>query len=249
MDDSICEISAIEGSIVDYSFQEKDPSSPKPSTSTPSKPAANKSPSRKKMPKSTLSQQSSPKPSTSTPSKPAANKSSPKPSTSIASKHQTGKALPSNKKQQSSAKVLCGECGILIHCRSIKKHNDSMHFKKTMKCSECKKEYRSNSDLKAHLKAAHGIQNKHQCNVCSAKYVHKRNLLQHMKKHSVNISETSAKSNVCHCGKQFARKCHLIDHKHVHTFENKFICEKCDKSYKFRTGLLKHTKKQHHNQS
>jgi uncharacterized Zn-finger protein len=54
------------------------------------------------------------------------------------------------------------------------------------------------------------------------------------------------KENICFCGTKFKTKKYLSEHqKYVHSYLKKFYCAPCQKSYKYKRGLVRHLKTSH----
>ncbi|XP_055611729.1 zinc finger protein 558-like [Uranotaenia lowii] len=104
-------------------------------------------------------------------------------------------------------------------------HEDSVENKPTetesFSCSECHKCFSTKDKLK-----------RHRCH-----------------KHSIIISETSAKHQCDICNKLFLFKFELIMHQRKHTDERNFECQHCDKKFIFKSHLDGHTAMHHMGQS
>ncbi|XP_050293135.1 gastrula zinc finger protein XlCGF17.1-like [Anthonomus grandis grandis] len=108
--------------------------------------------------------------------------------------------------------------------------------KKTMSCSSCDKSFKSNYDLKVHLRL-HTGEKPFTCSTCDKSFADNRVLKKHKKIHTDN------KPHECPiCNKKFLHLFSLKTHKRVHSGETPYICDKCGKPFKTSGELTIHNR-------
>jgi len=116
-------------------------------------------------------------------------------------------------------KELCPECGSNVP--NVKFHIEVNHKIDIQKCPHCDRELMNISKLKAHIKMHH---EKTPCVHCG-KLVAVALMTRHIQgQHTLN-DDKKYKCDVC--GKGFAQKQHLSDHKNIHTGEKPYKCKFC----------------------
>ena len=118
---------------------------------------------------------------------------------------------------------LCPECG--FNSQNLKRHLAVLHSREKQMCLQCKKEYPSIISLKTHIDTVH---KKLPCELCGY-LVGKNKMKRHVQsKHTPN----DLKKFKCDlCGKGFAVKDNLKDHKNIHTGVKPYKCMYCPLSF------------------
>ena len=123
----------------------------------------------------------------------------------------------------------------------IRKHMLNVHGAKYMyECNVCDKEFEALYELNAHKKSH---TQSFQCTICGKVFAHKRNYIQHMKRHSGTPTYKCDE-----CGEMFVTndaKCKHVKNKH--SMEKKFHCDICGKSFKS-SEVFKHHQEIHENE-
>lgn len=133
--------------------------------------------------------------------------------------------IPTGKKTKKVTKkpatpFLCSTCGTSFASRfCLQRHTARVHEPKDVPCmvDDCKKTFSCIKLLDLHVKSVHEKQ-----------------------PHSDDVS---LETHVCDsCGKNFAKKRYLQEHKKVHSVARSHKCA-CGKSFKYRSGLYYHASK------
>ncbi|XP_028133179.2 zinc finger protein 721-like [Diabrotica virgifera virgifera] len=135
-------------------------------------------------------------------------------------------------------------------------------------CSSCSKTFTQESDLKRHS-LIHGDKKDFQCQHCGKMFFTTSSLASHMLKHEAfaqDVKCNACESSVCSCippkrskkenipkksflcticGKVFTANSSLQIHHRIHTGENPFKCQQCNKGYKASTALKLHVRRAH----
>ncbi|XP_067635440.1 zinc finger protein 723-like isoform X2 [Eurosta solidaginis] len=164
---------------------------------------------------------------------------------------------------------LCKICGKGFHdshatsMHARLQHNNGEKNKSILhSCSQCKKQFKRTSILRAHEKL-HSGPKEFVCEICDRKFRHKNNLDTHFYTH---INDKVFKCKVCmksyktpvslekhqlihkdikeftcdHCDKKFRTKDQKDSHERIHTGEKPYKCTVCGRAYRFRSGLMSH---------
>ncbi|XP_044731764.1 zinc finger protein 726-like [Chrysoperla carnea] len=129
-----------------------------------------------------------------------------------------------------------GKC----HIKKIHKREE-----KYITCHICGKLIRKTS-LKSHL-STHEERDKVSCDICSKTFVLEATLAKHIKQ--VHENKPSDRKHLCNiCGYSSCRSTDLRKHMISHSSERPYVCEHCNKSYKYPFDLKDHISKVHLNQ-
>lgn len=150
--------------------------------------------------------------------------------------------------------------------RSLKFHIKSNHGKGSCVCPDCKKSFKKETGLAAHIKVHQpricvGCDKKFSnrtcfknhictnpktyysrfvCDYCGKEY----NLKCVLKAH-IELKHLKGKEHQCHvCGKKFNSRAFLLEHDNTHNkVVDRYVCEICDLKYSTRRGYQRHMKK------
>lgn len=140
-------------------------------------------------------------------------------------------------KTHSKGPLQCSHCPKQFN----KWHKLELHKKhhtndKPYQCCYCAKSFVSIGFLNAHEKVHRdGIVKKFECDLCDKKFDRRAKLIDHYCMH------TGEKRFMCStCGKKFRRRCGLKEHETLHTGEKPFSCTYCPQKYRCRANLAEH---------
>ncbi|XP_057371420.1 zinc finger protein ZFP2-like [Daphnia carinata] len=143
--------------------------------------------------------------------------------------------------ETSLRKFQCKECGMAFAWKSTYvKHTMQFHSpepRTILSCSEpdCKKEYKSLSQLQEHIKRDHYMIRRFTCEECNKQFYKAHDLLVHKRTHSKD------KPYMCGtCGKSFSHISHVIRHEKSHNNIRPHTCPVCRKSFTQATVLRAH---------
>ena len=139
----------------------------------------------------------------------------------------------------------CKQCGKVFTLKDdLKDHQRKSHpVQRQFHCDRCYKSFTKKSHLNEH-KDSHG--RPVQCKVCEKFFKRSRNLKKHMKTfHSSNEplnKDIELSTHDCEkCGEAFEKNVYLVQHiKRVHDENKPNKCDKCDKSFMFKSELKRH---------
>lgn len=137
--------------------------------------------------------------------------------------------------------VACKICGAVVKQRSYYEHK-KIHesIRESFKCEKCGKEYVTRAGYRSHLKNYEKPTIK--CSQCDKTFKTKHGYTLHEKTHSDKVPVPMRR--VCHtCGKEYSDNTCFARHLATHSANyEKLKCDKCDKTYHTRHGLIVHKK-------
>jgi uncharacterized Zn-finger protein len=80
----------------------------------------------------------------------------------------------------------------------------------------------------------HSVLRPFKCDVCNKRFVIRKEL----KQHEIIHTEEQTSSNVC--SESLNNKSTLNAHQVIHTEEHPFVCDACNKSFKWKNHLIRH---------
>ncbi|XP_019885783.2 zinc finger protein 665 isoform X2 [Ooceraea biroi] len=111
--------------------------------------------------------------------------------------------------------------------------SDAIH-----KCEKCDKQFDSKQEYELHARMMHE-QQKFTCNVCNKTFLQQSNLKMHMASHGKIKPDKEYPCDVC--GKVLNHPSSVVYHKEAeHNNGRRFVCNKCDKSFKHKQLLQRH---------
>ena len=153
----------------------------------------------------------------------------------------------------------CGQCDKVFNSAGGKEYHEQFKHSSPVQpvnCDSCKKSFKSDVALKAHLKYAHSEVKSESCIHCEAKFKQKKNLRAHLANiHGIN----QLKENYCEasdedifkcdkCDAEFLYKRNLDAHmRRKHQDEEIHECEKCKSKFSHKRTLVAHVKAKHVN--
>ncbi|XP_030033817.1 zinc finger protein 260 isoform X2 [Manduca sexta] len=136
-----------------------------------------------------------------------------------------------------------------VHCSekfvSYKKKMDHMVTQhgvqaRVLRCMACDKTFHTRDQLTRHTKKDHLLERRHECDYCEMKFFGRKDLLNHMIKH------TGTRKHHCDvCSKAFARKQTLREHLRIHADDRRFKCKHCEQAFVQKCSWKNHMRSKH----
>lgn len=144
---------------------------------------------------------------------------------------------------ENQVKEVCELCGKSMAKKQLKNHREMVHAKEygieiaRYHCDLCTSSYKAKRELKLHMLKTHLQIYNYSCNYCDRTF---RNW-NSRKYHVLTVHENGLIRHKCDiCGKKFASKFKMTEHRATHSDIRKFQCELCDKTYKNLSMLREH---------
>ncbi|KAJ2938662.1 hypothetical protein O0L34_g11989 [Tuta absoluta] len=123
----------------------------------------------------------------------------------------------------------CGYCTekFMSHRRKVT-HLSEQHGipPTTFDCKVCGKQFEGKFLMNTHVRRVHMMEKSHACEFCNMSFFNKRELDQHVVKH------TGVREFKCDiCAKTFARKKTLRQHMRIHENDRRFKCDHCNQGF------------------
>ena len=150
---------------------------------------------------------------------------------------------------QTSNELKCfwPKCQYKTSYESLLKRHQLIHTnEKSFECNECQKLFQHLSHLKVH-QLVHSNERQFVCDWSECGKRFKTNTILNQHKLGVHLKEKRFKCDYNDCGKRFINRCHLIEHKYIHSGEKPFTCvhKNCGQRFRFKSYLKKHNKTKH----
>ena len=141
--------------------------------------------------------------------------------------------------------LLCSCCGKEFHTKwGLHRHEAGHDKAHKLKCSVCDASFATRGHYEGHVNVHHDAR-PHVCSKCNARYAYRSVLLRHMTTCCKGPSEDPKlqEEHKCDiCGQTFSRKDILRDHLlGKHEGEQRYHCTKCNKGYRWRSSLKRHS--------
>lgn len=139
----------------------------------------------------------------------------------------------------SKSPLICKYCGKLYkQSASLSQHERRHTGTATYNC--CGKQFFSNATLKRHQCSSHGMNKSYVCVKCGKSFSTGSDLKRHERREN---RELKVKCEICGYKEEDVSK--MKDHMSKHTGSRCHTCRLCGKSYKYTSGLSRHTKEKH----
>ncbi|KAK7083740.1 hypothetical protein SK128_005711, partial [Halocaridina rubra] len=129
----------------------------------------------------------------------------------------------------------CDMCPKVYSCNEDLLHHRKTHISEPLQCEQCGKTFTSTWNLQRHAVTHNSTTHPHKCDKCPLTFTRLDSLSCHMKIHA------QKKPHICHCGKRFVKKSHLIDHQDKHSQIPNHTCNVCNRAFKFKVSLKNHS--------
>ena len=131
-----------------------------------------------------------------------------------------------------SSKFTCDFCPAKFHAKQSKEYHQAVHHsddKFTEKCNICGKEFSAKVTLMNHVKYVHSDNRDHPCTICEKKFKQRKDMRTHMLNiHGINMYKAMYGNFEC---------------------QDRFDCDMCDATFKYKKGLNAHVRLKHENTS
>lgn len=130
----------------------------------------------------------------------------------------------------------CEVCSKVFSCNEDRLQHAKSHMNnEPFKCDHCEKIFSTSWALQRHSKSHQATTHQFQCSKCPITFTRKDSLISHLKIHA------QKRAFICHCGKRFVKKSQLKEHEDKHSKIQKYSCDLCKHSFKFRVSLRNHS--------
>ncbi|XP_052741863.1 zinc finger protein 25-like isoform X2 [Bicyclus anynana] len=147
---------------------------------------------------------------------------------------------PQNKRKPKKGLFQCDYCQKQFSTKSsIRRHVSSHLNAKTFPCIQCKKVFRKQLYLSAHITRQHPDWGQHyMCNLCDKPFLLRENLIAHMASHT----NTETMFKCIYCKEKYSNQIDLIQHEKQHLVSGLYDCIICEQSFDCRNKLTMHFK-------
>ncbi|XP_039755650.1 zinc finger protein 260-like isoform X2 [Pararge aegeria] len=147
---------------------------------------------------------------------------------------------PQNNRKPKKGLFQCDYCQKQFDNKSSIRRHVYLHLNvKTFPCSQCKKVFRKQLYLSAHVTRQHPDWGQHyMCNLCDKPFLMRENLIAHMASHT----NTETMFKCIYCKEKYSNQNDLIKHEKQHLVCGMYYCIICQQSFDCRNKLSMHFK-------
>ncbi|XP_045766397.1 zinc finger protein 479-like isoform X1 [Maniola jurtina] len=147
---------------------------------------------------------------------------------------------PQNKRKPKKGVFQCDYCHKQFDTKSSIRRHMYLHLDvKKFPCGNCKKVFRKQLYLSAHITRQHPDWDQHyMCNLCDKPFLLRENLMVHMASHT----NTETMFKCIYCKEKFLEQIDLIQHEKQHLVSGLYDCIICEQSFDCRNKLSMHFK-------